>query len=207
MNPATRSDRIGLMLSLVISLLLCGCGASSAGGGGGGNGGNDGSTDPLPGFQLDDGNDELDANVAAIAAADNESTECFNSPVRFTEQDVLMSMKQAYSARPNLAPTFEEYVASVAIIQPAKRDEICESELGEDEALDTAVQGITDAANRLAECKGNDPAATTEDSLLTVKALFFDAGLTTIDLGLVAEETADEKEQQVDADCGAESGD
>lgn len=183
---------------LSLGLMLCGCNAGGSGGGDGGTG----NDDPLPEYQLGRGDEEFDANVAAITQADNESLECFESTVRFTEEEVLASLNAAYVNDPDLAPTFEDFVEDVAAIQTFKRDQICDTTLDEDEDLDAAIQRITDTANRLSECRGNEAAATVEDSLLTVKALFFDDYLTTLDLVVFAEQTADQQERQVEEECG-----
>jgi len=184
---------------LSLGLMLCGCNAGGSGGGGDGGTGND---DPLPEYQLGQGDEEFDANVAAITRADNESLECFESTVRFTEEEVLASLKRIYRNSRDLAPTFEEHVANAAAIQPLKRDQICNTSLGDDENFDESIQRVTDAANRLSECRGNEPTATVEDSILVVKALFFEAGLSTVDLVAFAEGIADEQERQVEEECG-----
>ena len=75
MKPAPLLTRAATILCL--GMMLCGCNAGGGGGGGGGGDGGTGNDDPLPEYQLGQGDEEFDANVATIAQADNESLECF----------------------------------------------------------------------------------------------------------------------------------
>ena len=191
----------GLVLGL--ALLLGGC-TAPAGGGDGDDGGEDGVRDPLPDYQL--GQDEdLDADVAAITEADNDILECIGRTLTFTDEDVLEDLKNGYVASPGIAPTFEDFVSDVAAIETSKRDQICDTEAGDDEDLDAALERIVDAEVRADECRGEEASATVDDALLNVKALFFEEGIATTDLVAFAEQMADQAEQEADEVC-AEGG-
>jgi len=187
--------------ALVAAVLPTACDTSSGGGGGGGGA----NADPLPEFKL--GQDaQLDADIAAMVAADNASAECLGSDRQFTDQDSLSGLKGAYVDNPGLAPSFPEFVEDAATIQSLKRDQICDLNMGDDADLDAAIQRITDAANRYAECRSDDAVATTDQILVIIKALFFEAPLSTLDLVAFSEETADRKEQDADDECADDSG-
>jgi len=191
---------------LSLGLMLCGCNtAGGGGGGGGGDGDGGGADDPLPEYQLGE-DPELDADVAAITQADNEAEECYGGTTVHTDEDELLALKHGYAANPESADTFEDFVHAVAGIEASKRDQICDTNLGDDEDLDASVQRVTDAANQAAECQGQDQTATPEDSLLAIKILFFDAGIRAGDLVEFAEDMAAEAEQEADEACREAEG-
>ena len=109
-----------------------------------------------------------------------------------TDEDVLADLKNGYVASPGIAPTFEEFVSDVVAIEMSKRDQICETEVGDDEDLDAALERIVDAEERGDQCRGEEGTVTLEGALLNVKALFFEEGITATDLVTFAEEEATE---------------
>ncbi|MFQ5490074.1 MAG: hypothetical protein ACE5GE_05065 [Phycisphaerae bacterium] len=176
----TDMKRAGRWLIAVSLLSLSGgwsgCNTTGAGGGGGGGGSADtGGTggqdqDPLPDFQLGAGNDSLDADVAAITAADNQALACANQDLVFTEQDVLSALKQGYVADDTLEMDFPEFVADLVDPEQAKANEICDTTLDNaSEELLTWIQRLTDSRNEGATCLGEPATLTNENSLLLLK--------------------------------------
>jgi len=149
---------------------------SSGGGGGGGNGGNDngGVQDPLPEFQLGD-DEQLDADVAAITAADNDAVDCIGDTVQFTDEGTLLSLKQGYAADPSPDSTFPEFVAGIVPPEQAKSTEICDTTLeNASEELLALVQRLTATRNRGRQCINEDPVFDDENSLRLLKVKFLE---------------------------------
>ena len=164
------------LAGLSVTLLLCGCTTGAGGGGGGGgdgDGGDGGTEDPLPQYQLGQ-DEELDANVGAITAADNAAVVCLQEEFIYDEEGVLLSLKQGYVADTSVAPSFPEFVADLVELEQAKSTEICDTTLenASQELLDLVAR-LTAARNRGRECRGEDPTLTDENSLLLLKKEFF----------------------------------
>ncbi|MHC4064310.1 MAG: hypothetical protein ACYSUI_07395 [Planctomycetota bacterium] len=195
MNPATESHRVGLTFALMMSLALCGC-ATSTGGGGGGE-------DPLPGFQL--GQDEdLDADVAAITAADNDALECLGEVFVFSQEDTLLTLKQGYVGSDTSNTTFPEFVANIVPLERAKAEEICETTLeNASDELQADIGQLTAARNRARECQGEAPDLTDENSLELLKTAFLaESVLRSPTLLDFAELFVNDIERIADQECG-----
>jgi len=167
--------RLGGWALCGLALILGGCNRST-GGGGGGNGSNDNGSvqDPLPEFQLGD-DEQLDADVAAITAADNDAVDCIGDTVQFTDEGTLLSLKQGYAAAPSPDSTFPEFVAEIALLEQAKSTEICDTTLeNASEELLALVQRLTATRNRGRECIGEDPVFDDENSLRLLKIKFLE---------------------------------
>ena len=193
MKAATLFTR--LTAGVTVSVLLLGC---ATGGGGGGDGG---SADPLAQYQL--GRDEeLDADVGAITAADNEGVACLGQDLVFEDEDVLASLKGGYPAD-SPAEEFPEFVAQTVPLEEAKTDEICNTTLenASTEALDL-VERLTVAANRSAECLGEEADVTDQDSLEAIKERYFSSSVHVYE-SMVEMATAlvEEAEQAVEGEC------
>ncbi len=182
-----------------IAVLASACNTAPAGGGGGGGGG-DTTDDPLAEFQLGE-DEELDQNVGAITTADNASVQCFGGPTTFTDEEVFDALKVGYNSTQGIESTFPEFVADVAAIEQSKQEQICETNLGDDQTLDAAIERTVGAANQLAECNDNPADATAEEVLPVIKALFFERGISATDLVAFAEAQADSEEQQANDAC------
>jgi hypothetical protein len=176
LNMKLGSLLFGTMTAATLTMALCGCATGSGGGGGGGGGGGNGDgavQDPLPEYQL--GLDaELDANVAAITAADNAIVECIGEEITYNEEDVLLSLKLGYTAGATAGMSFPEFVADLAELEQGKSDEICNTtvENASDE-LRALITRLTEARNRGRECRDEDPTLTDENTLLYLKRQYF----------------------------------
>lgn len=147
-----------------------GCNTGGAGGGGGGGSGDGGNQDPLPEFQLGAGNDELDADVAAITTADNEALDCLDQGFQFSEEEVLLALKGGYLADDALEVEFPEFVGDLVAPEQAKADEICDTTVDNaSEELLGWLDRLTAARNEGAACVGEPASLTNENSLALLK--------------------------------------
>ncbi|MCP4247439.1 MAG: hypothetical protein GY778_10365 [bacterium] len=168
MNRSNRWDLVHTTLGLTLALTLSGC-ATSSGGGGGGDGGN---ADPLPDFQLGD-DAQFDADVAAITQADNDALACLDEDRRFSDKDTLLALKKGYTAGETSGSTFPEFVAETVTLEQNKSDDICNTTLGNaSEELLGLIQELTDIRNRGAECAGEEPTLSNENSLAFLKTQY-----------------------------------
>lgn len=194
--------------TLAFALALCGCTAPAGGGGGGGGGdgggGNDnGAEDPLPEYQLGQGDEELDANVGVVTTADNQAVECLGLDVQFEDGEVLLALKTGYAAEEGPEAEFPEFVAQTAALEAPKADEICNTTLenASAELLDL-VQRLTASGNAAATCLGEPADITDEDSLGAIKREFFGRSVNVYPtMTEFADAFVTDAEQAVDADC------
>jgi hypothetical protein len=176
LNMKLGSLLVGTVTAATLTLALCGCatGSGGGGGGGGGDGNGDGAVqDPLPEYQLGL-DDELDASIGAITAADNAIVECIGEDITYNEEGVLLSLKLGYTAGATAGMSFPEFVADLAELEQGKSDEICNTTLeNASEELLGLIARLTEARNHGRECRGDDPTLTDENSLLYLKVQYF----------------------------------
>ena len=188
------SNRASYVLaSVAVAMVGLGCSTTTGGGGG---------STSLTEYQLDGSNPELEADVAAIAAADNAAFVCIDEDVSFTDQETLDALKSAYTGT---TAGFPAYVASVRDQVERRSDEICTTELGDEPDLDEAVARLTVARNRGRECQGDEPTLDDENSLALVKQKYMEVGLIFDSITAVAVALADAAEQAADDFCADNS--
>lgn len=189
---SSHANRASYAFALV-AMVMAGLGCSTTTGGGGGS-----TSTSLAEYQLDGMNPELEADVAAIAAADNAAFVCIEVDVSFTDQETLDGLKSAYTGA---AAGFPDYVADVRGRVERRSDEICTTELGDEPDLDDAVARLTAARNRGRECQGDEPDLDDENSLALVKQKYMEIGLIFDSITAVAVALADAAEQVADDIC------
>ncbi|UCG15714.1 MAG: hypothetical protein JSV19_10510 [Phycisphaerales bacterium] len=185
------ANRASYAFALVATVMAgSGCSTTTSGGGG--------TSTSLAEYQLDGSNPELEADVAAIAAADNAAFVCIDVDVSFTDQETLDGLKSAYSGA---TAGFPAYVADVRVKVERRSGEICTIELGDDPDLDEAVARLTVARNRGRECQGDEPDLDDENSLALVKQKYMEIGLIFDSITAVAVALADAAEEVADDIC------
>jgi hypothetical protein len=147
--------------------------------------------------------DEFDALIRTITDADNRIVGCLEAPAEgrdFDDQQTLDALKAGYLSIDSPEGTFDDFVGAISENEPVKADEVCDTQLGQDEAFDATVARLTDAVNRLADCTDGESvdSAAALESLKRTYFLTVEASPPLTDFATILAGTA---EAEADAAC------